>query len=379
MSHVDTSARVALVGAGGAVGAVVARVLADMGLGPLRLGARTPERLRPLLAELDGAEALPVDVYQSEQLADFCAGCRVVVNCVGPMFRVRTRVAAAAVAAGADYVDPGGDPTLRERMVQVGIPEPRVVIVGAGVMPGLSALVPRWLVARAPAPPRILTGYVATMDRITSGTATDFLLSLIDGSGEANAAWRAGARVSRALEPLRETDLPFFPGTVTAVPYLSTESERLARILDLPEVRWYHVFEAGSQILPTLSRLRRDLTSGAGLRRLAEELARSVDVEMLGRRPSQQLVFQLDGGAADRPTSQVAVLRASSTYELTASVTALAVRDTVRGLVAPGAHCAAEVLDPDVVDALPDLPGVVELSVLDGPLSAFREVEEGAV
>src|SRR5207302_8403929 len=76
-------------------------------------------------------------------LADFCEGCRVVVNCAGPSSVIGDRVARAAFAAGADYVDVAGERALHAQAV--GLPAGRTALPGAGMMPGLSELLPRVL------------------------------------------------------------------------------------------------------------------------------------------------------------------------------------------------------------------------------------------
>src|SRR5713101_3338745 len=139
---------ISILGAYGVVGRSAARLLHRWGVGRLRLGGRHVELARRLADEdLGGeADAQEVDAYQSEQVRDFCAGCRVVVNCAGPSFRILDRVAVAAFGAGADYVDPGGDAPVYGRLIadewtRAG----RTALLTAGMMPGLSGLLPRWL------------------------------------------------------------------------------------------------------------------------------------------------------------------------------------------------------------------------------------------
>jgi len=214
---------------------------------------------------------------------------------------------------------------------------------------------------------------------MTVASAAEFLLSLDGGYGEAGAAWRAGTRIPHDLPPIGPTWMPFFPRPVRGYAYLSAEIELLARSLRLAEVCWYHVFDADGSILPVLSRLQRELLRGGALDDLADELRRAVELEMFGRVPTQQLVFELGGRIAGRPAHRVAVLRASSTYELTAAVTTAAVRAILQGALPAGVHFASEVLDPAIVDSLVTAAGVVALHVLDRPLMDFVELAQGAV
>jgi hypothetical protein len=370
---------VAVLGAGGAVGGSAARSIADFGLGRIRVGGRRPGVLDPVILRLGNrAEEVAVDAASPESLARFCAGSQVVVNCTGSRESSRCAAAEAALAAGAHYVDPGGDQDLLSQLAGLGAGGSRCAVLGAGVLPGLSVLIPRWLAAAGQEPPFSLTAYMGTRDRMTLASAAEFLLSLNGTDGEAQAMWRAGARISHALEPLTGADLPFFTGEMVAYPYLSGEAERLARQLGADELRWYFVFE-GDRVLTALSRLAERLRRGADLDILARELVQVVDVEMFGRTPAQQLVFQLDGSVSGRPVTRVAVLRATSTYELTGTLTALTAAEVMKGSVPAGPGFAGEVLDPGVVDALEGLPGLAGLHVLDQPLPAYAQAVQGTI
>ena len=383
---------VGVAGASGAVGVAVVEALAGLGLTTfkykdlssrgavrLRLGARQPAALGALLATAGpGAAAVPVDVARPGALDAFCAGCDVVVNCVGYLAD-RSAVADAALRTGASYVDAGGDEALRDLLA--GRPEARQrpVVLGAGMLPGLSGLVPRWLAGQGLAPPLALTGYVSVLDRMTDSSAAEFLASVVDGDGAGHASWRSGRRVRGAVEPLHGARLAFFEGEVTAFPYLSAEAERLARSVPLAQLRWYHVFASDGKVLPALGRLREEASHGTGVATLTRELARAADLELFGRSAAAQFVFQLDGWVDGKPASRVAVLRATGTYAVTGTVSALTVAEVLAGSLPAGVYFAADALDPAVVDRLPGQPGVLGLQLLDGPLPDYAEAEQGVV
>src|SRR5439155_14111296 len=142
---------------------------------------------------------------------------------------------------------------------------------------------------------------------------------------------------------LRDLELPFFPGRVSAYPYLSLELERLARDLGLAEASWYSVFD-GQFVLQALAR------SGSGVSEdpleAAAAIVRASELDVFGREPYQLFVVQLDGHAAGEPVSRTLVLRATEPIALTGTVTALAARAVLEGEVAPGARFAADALDP---------------------------------
>jgi hypothetical protein len=360
---------VGVLGAGGEVGRATSRLLAAAGVADLRLGARRPA----------GPGGVAADAGDRGSLDRFCAGCRVVVNCAASA-SPRELVAAAALAAGADYVDPAGDGPLLARLRELAGAHPgRRALVATGASPGVSGLLPRWLAGRGFDRPLALTGYAWAMDRFSPGSALDFLASLDADQGDARAVWRGGTRVAQGVAPLARAVLPFFSAPVAAFPYLSAETEAVAGRLGLRDVRWYTAFDADGEMHAALPRLRDALAKGAEPAGVAAELARVADRDLFGRRPLHQFVVQVDGESAGERRSRVAVLHAAGTYELTGAVAALAVEALLEGAVPAGAGFAAEVLDPGWVERLRGSPAVIAFHELEGPIDAYAEVEQGVL
>jgi hypothetical protein len=376
---------VGVLGAGGAVGRALVGLLSAQRTGRLRLGLRRPTTLPASPGAATGpAEVVAVDAGRPGEVEAFARGCDVVVDCVGPVAGDRSTVPLAVLAAGCDYLDPGGDEALRARLSATALERGRRAVVGAGVLPGLSELLGRWLLdprhgGPDPARPRRLVGYVGTRDRMTPASAAEFLLALRADGGRGGAIWRAGARTGAAAEPVEHEDLPFFGAACSSYAYLTAEMERLARADGLDELRWHQVFAAGSRTLVTLSRLQRELQLGGQLQHQAEELVHSVALDMFGHEPSQQLALEVEGFSAEGPVSRSLLLRAGSTYEVTAAVATLTVDALRRCPPPPGAHLAADLLDPGVVPGLAGLPGVHALEVFDEPLRAAAALEQGVL
>ncbi|MEV6033894.1 saccharopine dehydrogenase NADP-binding domain-containing protein [Nonomuraea sp. NPDC052116] len=354
---------IGVLGGYGAVGGTAARLLADHP--GLRVGGRDGAAARRFVEEELGGhgEAWQVDALDAAELARFCTGCQVVVNCAGPSYLLRDRVARAAFAAGADYVDAAGDAAAFAQ-ADAGT-QGRTAVLSAGMLPGLTGLVPRHLAALAsPNAGLRLDVYTGGLDRLTPAAAGDFLLAGQEERGAALAAWRDGARVARALTPVHDVQLPYFPGPVTAYPYLSAEAERVAAELGLAEARWYNVI-TGDGVLAAAS------TAGR-----AADLTRAAELELAGRTPYYVLLFQLSGPHGTRTLA----LRTHDSYALTAAVAAHAAMAVLRGEVAAGLHQADAVLDPARV--LADLEPVAKIEITEAvaPIDLVAPVfEEGAL
>lgn len=370
---------IGIVGASGAVGRASAVLLLASGAGRLRLGAREPGRAQRMLGTSRDVDVVAVDVERDGSLAAFCDGCRVVVNCAGPSYRLLDRVARAAFQAGAAYVDPAGDEPLFARISSLGTASPAPIAVrSAGMLPGLSALLPRWLAGKGFDRARTLLAFACVRDRFTPAAAADYLLSLGGTFGEPLAMWRHAARARHALEPLRDVEVPLLAGRFNAYPYLTAETERLALLLGLDEARSYNLFE-DDRMLATVSRLQRALAGGGNLTACALELVRAVDMELFGRVPEQRLVFRVDGEQRGRPVSRALLCRASSTYEVTAGVVAAAVMAALRGSLPGGVHFAASVLDPaETVDRLRRSSALRTFEVIDD-VDCDSAIVEGAL
>jgi hypothetical protein len=287
------------------------------------------------------------------------------------------KVARAAFASGADYVDPGGNELLYALLARRGATLRQSAIISAGMMPGLTGLLPRWLVLQNLARNMQLTAHICVRDYFTPAAAADFLYSLRSKDVEPLAAWRKGVRVSRALQPLIEVELPFFPGRVNAHPYITGETERLARSLELDEVRWYSIFDSG-QMSKTLGRLQGNLNDEEDA--AAKELSRAAEMDLFGRIPNQTLVFCLKGDRTDESIVRTLVARSNSTFELTAAVTVITVSAALTGNFRPGVYFAADVLDATtVVDYLRGSASFTSFELIDGVAATDPEADEGAL
>lgn len=367
---------IGVVGASGAVGRHAAHALRSLGHGRLVLGARRTGPLTALADALGGpVEAVPVDVDSAESLEAFCHRCDVVLNCAGPSYRILDRVAVAALAAGADYVDVTGDSPVHVRLAGSPSAEEHRVLLSAGVLPGLSALLPRWF-ARGHGL-REMTVHVGGLERCTGAAAEDLLLSLPGASvsvaafGHPLAAWRDGAVVEGALRAREGAQAPHFPGTVFVQPFLTGEAQRLADSLGLHRLDWYNVHPG--------ERTRSVLTSAVGRAdsgpEPAERLRRAADLDLVGNTPYYQMVYSLADGSGAPHTL---LARFTDSYRMTGRVGAAATAAVARGETPPGVHHAADVLDPDTtVAALFEGDGTAALHLWQG--AAAADMEEGAL
>ncbi|MGO1068880.1 saccharopine dehydrogenase NADP-binding domain-containing protein [Lysobacter sp. CA199] len=349
----------------------------------LRIGGRdlhaareSVERLRAIATDSGRAartitiEAMAVDLFDAESLRAFVTGSRAVLNCAGPSHRIGDRVARTAREANADYIDAAGDDALHALLDPADYQRSgRRALLSAGMQPGLSALLPRWLASYLTRPLR-LTSYLGLNDRFTAVAADDYLHGAADGSSEPLAAWRDHGRRAGASRRQRDTTLPFFNGPVTVLPYLNREGERLARALDLRDGDWHSAIE-GRHVLAAFDRAH------ALPREDAIALLRHASaLDLAGRRPQATLLCQLDG----EHSSVSALLRAPGNAALSGGFAAVAVQAALNESIAPGRYYAAMTMDPaSSLQALRDCGAVDVLNRFDAPIPTEVLTEEGAL
>src|SRR6218665_919197 len=377
--------RIGIVGASGMVGRAVAQHLRLAGMRGLRLGARRSEGLQREARE--GEDIVAFALADSAQLQRFCEGCAIVVNAAGPSRQVLDRVARASLAAGADYVDAAGDELVHELLAGTPCGDRRLLL-SAGMMPGLTALLPRFLAAGLDGPLR-LTAFAGGLDRFTPTAAGDYLDSLRNGYGTPLAP-RPGrnppphpgppvppgrARIApRALGARPDADIEFFPGRVTALPYLSQENTRIARTLGLAAGDWYNVF-AGQHLRDAFARVQ-NLLHASGEAAAIEALCTSAALDLAGRAPYQLLVCRVESASASRSL----MLRASDSYALTGAMAAFAALALCEGEGPPGVHFAGEVMAPDrTVTRLRSSSAVTAIDLVDGGAVDEPAFEQGAL
>jgi short subunit dehydrogenase-like uncharacterized protein len=257
-----SDARIVLFGATGYTGGLAARALVEQGARPV-LAARNRGRLETLAAELGGLETAVADVSDSRSMRALVGRGDVLLTTVGPFVRYGEAALAAAVDAGAHYVDSTGEaPFIRAVFERWG---PRAAAAGCGLLPAFAAdWVPGNLAGalalreagEGAAVTRIEAAYFATgipfnASAMSGGTRASAMATALDPGY----AFRAGRLVSeRAARHVRRFELA--PGKLTsAVSVGGTEQFALPRLA--PGVREVQVylgwFGPGSRVTQALS------------------------------------------------------------------------------------------------------------------------------
>jgi len=264
------------------------------------------------------------------------------------------RVARAADKAGADYVDAYGGRLLTELFQASPLSIKRRVIHSAGIYPGLSELLPRWLARTHFDNVHTLRGWSGGREACSPAAAVDVLASTHQGFGHAGAIWENGSRITNAIAAHVDADLPGFAGRVYVQPFLSEELELLGRDLDLRDVRWGNVM-ASTRALDVIARWGRRLGAHATAmntepyrqlqQQAVDELVDTARLDLAGQTAYYRLLIEMEGIRAGTAKRLRAVLKARDSYRVSGVVAANAASVLVTDPPPPGIYRADCILD----------------------------------
>jgi hypothetical protein len=361
---------IGILGGYGNVGLRAARVLTEWGNSRLRIGGRNPENARDhFKTQFSDAEWVTVDIENDDSLKNFVTGCELIVNCAGPSHRLTARVARMCLSHGCHHIDAG----IVKDIEKMHTPsQSTAVFYGAGAIPGLSGLLPRWL-ANSFDTVENLTVYTGGLEQFTRSGAEDYLFGILD---EANDPLNSACS-SPALNRRSQVTLPFFPREVSLQPYCDTETEFVAKSLSLRNGEWYLAVD-GYHMWTALEGITAQFYADAT--GAIERLCLATELDTAGRQTYLNYLVQLEGAKQGKPLTRTLVLQAKGASEITGSVAAVTGIALLEGELPFNAGPVAAIPDPDkVITRLSEARLISRPQVFDCSINDLLQVVEGEI
>jgi hypothetical protein len=365
---------IGILGGYGKVGLQAARVLKEWSKSPLRIGGRNPEKARNRFTnEFPDAEWVTVDIENDDSLKKFISDCELIVNCAGPSHRITTRVAQMCLSHGCHHID-AGEIKNTENMHKPS--QGTAVFHGAGAIPGLSGLLPRWLAGSFDTVNNLIA-YTGGLDQFTLSGAEDYLFGVLDEARAPLAAWKDGACRSSALNRRSGVALPFFPREVNLQPYFDTETEFVAKSLSLRNGEWYLAID-GEHVSAALEGISAQFyadTTGA-----TKRLCLASELDTAGRQTYLNFLVQLEGVRQGKSLTRTLVLQTGGTSVLAGSVAAVTGIALLEEELPVSVGPIAAIPNPDmVITRLSEARTINRLKVFDCSINDLLEVVEGEI
>lgn len=329
--------RIGLLGGTGRVGRILLLKLLQLDDVAVVVGARSSDSLNRLTYSLpdDRVSFRQLDVLNDEARDRFCERLDIVINCAGPSGVVLDRVIKSAWRTRCALIDPGGyDPvvnTLQQYQQKDETAPP--LIVGAGLLPGLSGIYPRWLISNAETTPQRLDIFYAGNDAWGPSSAWDIIHSTADfGANRPPCFYQKGMLVPVSLR--RAFRSQTFPDPIGSIRGFMVYTEELGRLASQTGVQEVHCHGANcgywsSRVLALAKLLRLN----QGKRRIAMSARILSWASERDQRKGQQPCFAIDCQATWKDRTRRATVMTGDTYEGTAAILHCITRMVMNGHV----------------------------------------------
>lgn len=210
--------RAGIIGAGGNAGKGAVSILKNSGGILLKLGCR---RIEKLAGGTENVELCRVDIFQQEELEAFVKDCDYVINCAGPSWKVKDRVARSCFRQGAVYIDVAGGQALIRDLKMLGRVRPGTGITSAGVYPGLSEIFLKWVCGQCGGKIASIEEIFYGNDVLSDAALQDICESLKDGEGDAFCQYSRGEVLKISSAARTSIKLPGIPNRIHLLPVLN--------------------------------------------------------------------------------------------------------------------------------------------------------------
>lgn len=342
------SMKLAVHGASGYTGRLVAARLADLGIDHVLVGR---DRGRLQAAAAGGAEIRVAALDDATALTGAFAGCATVINCAGPFTTLGEPVVRAAIAAGANYVDTAAEQLYIQRIFDgfgAAAEAAGVTVVpatGYDIVPG--DLICHLAGERVEPVAKLRLAYAIRDFGMTRGSTRSVLVMYTGGEvGYAGGAWGEGGGPMRA-------DPVLFPGDAKASVTVRWPAGEIVTVPRHLRVRDLEVVMRGDSLvpgpvapvaptlMPVMSAVMRSPLRG-GLERLIGRLPEGPSEE---KRRRARFAFVAEAVGEDGRRSRGAC-EGVDVYASTAAIAVEAASRLATGTVAPGVLAPAQAFDP---------------------------------
>ncbi|MCH3963496.1 MAG: saccharopine dehydrogenase NADP-binding domain-containing protein [Clostridium sp.] len=222
--------RIGILGYGGNVGRVVVDYLKHRYY--LRCGQRN---INYIDSSNSNIEYIKIDIYDNYLLKRFCEGCDVIINCIGPSYFVSETIARTALKVSNNYIDIFGVNLLNKEWISGN----KKIILGAGSFPGLSGILPNWLINSQFDRIENLYIYAGGKEYISKAACADLLLSIFHNFGKPNFYYSNHKMLNNKY--VIDNKVIGFSEDYDLFEYMTKEIFDSANKLNINEFHWYNV------------------------------------------------------------------------------------------------------------------------------------------
>lgn len=326
--------QIAVVGCGGMIGEVICKNLCKDFM------VKGGQRREPTaMLKLDNFKWCFLDIFDATNLNDFCVDCALVINCAGPEFVIKDRVAQAAMRAGAIYVDVSNAILLNKEQ-ETELAANGVHYVGAGFYPGVTGLLLRRVLYQLLDETEHVNCYVGGSERYTKTSLSDILMSAYSTIGKTDSYWKEKSINTEKINIMKKEFVTGIEAPVYKKPYLGREILDVLKHSLVQELHWYNIApnDFMFQLAVQFYQMQLELSIEEALNQLESHLESQPKdewvafvIDAIGVKNAKNVKYNLN-------------LQMKTSFELTGSVAAKVARLAISSTRKNGIYWAHEVL-----------------------------------
>lgn len=330
---------IGVVGSSGKVGEALSEILSEKYkvLG----GQRHPKKT----IENENFSYQYLDIFDDSSLEDFCSKCSIIVNCAGPSYVIKNRIAAAAAKHNAGYDDLSGDMLFDDEYKDFIKNSEGSFLVGTGYVAGLSAILPTYFSKKYFDNVESVKCCQGSREMASRNSIIDIILSSVSNSGYPNCFYDRKNIKPELIDTENKANIVGFPESVFLKPYLSNEMKRMAEISNIGQLHWYNAIPDSE-----ISDIANNMFSADNVSLIesnSEKIQNYLKIynAIANSRPLWNcMVYEICGTKNEKSINKRIICHIKSGYKVCGVVASLAVESLIENPV-KGLHWGFEVID----------------------------------
>lgn len=354
---------IGVVGASGEIGGAAVEYLLSSGYKVIG-GQRRAE------SDFEGRENFRLhrmDLFDDSELQSFCNECGVVLNCAGPSYKIRGRVARSAENAHAAYADLS-DIIITDHNIQNELKKNVVFVAGTGYLPGISGILLNTICAEFDRI-NLLQGFQAGRQYYTKIAFRDILMSSMSDSGMPEAYIKNGKTEHSPYGSDEKRDIPGIQEPVYLKSYIPFEIlDALKKTDKIDELHWFNAL-TDKKMMDMMMKAysvfaasdEKDGTEAAD--RLYDDLFSHMEI----RKNWSELMYEVTGVKNGRNMRERYILNLSDSNRFSGLIGAKTAVHLLKNDINPGIYWCRDIIRYDSAQKLKDDFPEIDLEVLEIP------------
>lgn len=328
-------------------------------------------------------EQLQIDIGEKKSIEKFCTGCDLIINCAGPSFLIKDAIVQCAADKKIPYIDAFGANLLEERIKRTEIDKKTVSVISAGVFPGLSGILLKWLSEKYDEL-QIVAGYAGGQEHCSWSATMDLLLSTKYDFGISNAEYCEGKVIRNSNGNNISTELPGISQKVYLQKFLSSETIRIAKQIKAQSVTWYTVL-SNKDIFAKLAEAYSGIIHEQDMDKIsniASELSGISSMFADGGKRWYSIIIETSGIIAGEFLKKRLVVQSRNSSMISGMVIGKSAEKILKNNYKPGIYWADEILEGDEILEELHKHGIIEnYQLVDIPFMTqeIEDYEEGVL